>query len=381
MAVVSSGLTVGEVAKKSLVREPRLLNIVHGRTAPTYLERQRILEACDIAPGLLTRPLRFDLQGDDVLASGKPARDGKPMSASEALLSVLLARSDPTEYPITAESVPLVVDKLALTFNVSNEESFIDLAEDHGHEAASFSDIYQRRFRCGGLVFDHGLKSRSLKYSAQRSSRLEFNPAKSAASGPEFAVVQAMAAHGIFRDVRISRIDVAVDLPVTIREIQALGNGRFPARPVLGSDGVETIYYGTSRSAVEIAIYDRRRKLIEAGLAGPDHPHVTRIEARIRKAPTLDALRRLKNPFVRLHPIYLCGEGLPLPQRLLVQYAQTFGLPVLKAQLSKRDFSKLVADLQRLSPMPSLPLPEEVFAKKWQLTARRLLRALGVHRR
>ncbi|MDB4971315.1 MAG: hypothetical protein JWN44_7004 [Myxococcales bacterium] len=79
--------------------------------------------------------------------------------------------------------------------------------------------------------------------------------------------------------------------------------------------------------------------------------------------------------FVPLRLLLLTRDRLPLERRLLVDHAKRFGLTALKRTPS---FGQLLEDIELDENRGTVPHPREVFARRWQKVAGRLLRRLGL---
>jgi hypothetical protein len=162
-----------------------------------------------------------------------------------------------------------------------------------------------------------------------------------------------------------------------MRRVQPLPSARAKSNVFVGPAGVETIYIGVHRAERQIRIYDRRQALIDARRATAEHPYSTRFEAQLRNVGVSPRdLATLPDPFSNLQLVDLCARGLPLPRRLLANYASVFGFVCLRPQLAQEDIKSLASELQA-SPAV-LPHPSQVFAARWSRSAGRLLARLRV---
>jgi hypothetical protein len=178
--------------------------------------------------------------------------------------------------------------------------------------------------------------------------------------------------------VRISRLDIAVDVPVSPRRIQALGSPRQKVNAFFGPAGIETVYYGTRKSECQVRIYDRYQKLVDDGHAMISTHPLTRFEAQLRNLGlAVEGLATLRNPFSRLRLVDLRADALPLSRRVLACYARTFGLAALKPELDAAEFAALVADLEVVASSPGLPHPSDVFDERWRRTVHPLQRFIA----
>jgi hypothetical protein len=180
--------------------------------------------------------------------------------------------------------------------------------------------------------------------------------------------------------IRITRIDVAVDLPVSIKDVHGVGEqGRkLKITTYLGPQGLETIEVGSKESDLLIKQYDKRRERSDRGATQPGTSSpLTRIEARLHRLSLKpDELTALKNPFRSLRLFLLRPDGLPLDRRYLVAHARVFGLPDLKARISPELFKAVQSDLEASNRTPIIPHPRDVFDAKWSGVARTLISKL-----
>jgi hypothetical protein len=375
--------TSSEIAVAAGIRDSRVARILTGRTVPRGDEPARILRACGIDPVLLTSRYRIRHVEEhlvEVTTSPETSADRVrgdewgELVPSEALLVLLLRRDRPWS-GIMAAGCSLHVDKLSVTFNVTDEEVFLLLAAEIGSPFESKN--YEVSFSGHGITVQHRPTHRC------RSSRLEFNPRllfskESRAGAGTRSRVLPLLAQAVGSTIRVSRIDVAVDLPISIHDVQALGTNRHKLNWWIGKHGLETTYVGGRGSSWEARIYDKRQELIDTRRADEAHPPLLRIEVTVRSPKlALANLGHLANPFDRLRLFHLRSDGLPFARRVMVDYARVFGLPALKAELTEVEFKALAADVEASAAAPTVPHPREVFAARWSSVARRLLHALA----
>jgi hypothetical protein len=222
-----------------------------------------------------------------------------------------------------------------------------------------------------------------LRWKRWTGFRIDFNPSKILAAGYRILADLIHAS----RDVRITRVDVAVDLALPLHTVQAIGTSTRRAAGVSSGEGVETIYIGDYNGARSFAIYDKasehHRRLSAEGAPVPHRAlldDLTRFEARLKKLRLRPAqLASIVNPFQPLRLLWLGGEDLGFVDRVLVRLARVVGFPLLANQLPEKKRERL---LQRLlndaTAQPVVPHPREVFDGGWRTEATRVLGLLGL---
>lgn len=353
------------LALRSGILPSRVERILSGRQIPTPDEIERLLRACACAPSPLTEQgLRGILS-----AAGLPAG---------------LALLPPAAVPsLGLEDARLSVDKLSLTFDPPDVKAMQLLCEE-GAEADIPSKGYGAAYSLDGLRVDCEPKRKGL-----RSARIELNPAR--LLGPKgspkaLALLRQLAPLISPEEAAVTRIDVAVDMPVLLHNVQGFGERARKLRVWFGPEGIESMYSGAKGSACQLCIYDKDReqrerrpgtdRLARNPKAQAPRPW-TRFEARLKPdALTPAALPSLPNPFKRLRLFTLRADGLPFAGRLLVEAARFYGLPALKGLLPGDEYKGLLADLEASDAAAVLPHPREVFAARWPSLVRSLLKVL-----
>lgn len=202
--------------------------------------------------------------------------------------------------------------------------------------------------------------------------RVEFSPATCRAEGLTFVrrvLVDASSAH-------VTRIDVAVDLPVPLPHLQILGSEIAKVTAVRGAR-LETIYVGARRSRRSVVAYDKKAQLWSRDkIVVPGD--LTRIEAR-RKGDRMELndIPRLENPFESLRMLWLDSADLPLVMRLLVTYAQHFGLPCVVKELPPKRRAALLRKLEARTRRVPVEHPRLAYERTWRDEATRVLALLG----
>ena len=320
--------------------------------------------ACECDPRLATAPATFTLAGDVVKLGHRP---GSLLPAATVIGLLLHHRGG--QPLVDLETCRLFIDKLAITFDTAYARKLLTIVANHGRTSTTKRPIYAHESRCGDVFVQH----RPLPGSfASRTSRLEFNPAT--ASPSDTKLVKRLVA--IAKNIRISRVDVAIDVPVSIRRFQVLSSTRQKVVTYSGPAGIETLYLGKRGADRQIRLYDRQKRLHERGHLPPCDGPLTRIEAELHHVRvSLSELASLKDPFSHLQLFDLSSGDLPLPQALLLNYARVFGLATLRDHLERNEFVALVNARPRSS---LLPHPSAVFDQQWSGAVATLLRELNV---
>lgn len=316
---------------------------------------QQLLEALHVRPEALIKHLgRMDDWGSRDL---------------EETLAALLLSFDPEPSPIGTAPARVSCDRLTMTLSLNSRgltlvETFFDKAKrkpTHGH--------YKRAGRHRQVFIGDGLRWRGWT-----GTRIEFNPSRCSPAG--IALVASLVAEST-TGIRFTRVDVAVDLPVSIRAVQALGT-RSKKAAAVWSDSIETIYVGHKNGARSFAIYDKRNELLRHGHRSPLGDE-TRFEARLRKIKLKPVeLLDVENPFLALQLLWLGGDDLTFLDRILVRLARVAGLPLLLNELPAKRFARLRQKLADEARKRGVPHPRDAFDEAWRPEAERVLDVLGL---
>ena len=363
---VLTAQTVDDLALRSHLGRSRVARILRGATLPTPDEVDRLSEAL----GLAWRPPLTSLLG-------------LPGGHERLLFEILRGITEVRPKVVTSSVGRLSIDRIALTFDLSSPKRIIQQIRRVG--ATRTGSRYYRyswklpygigsgRFAVPGLLLQHG----PAHDERVRSSRVEFNPGrlwKADPRSPARTFFGQLAGRLLQTDSRISRLDVAVDLPVSIAEVQALPDAWRKTTTFSGIRGVETINLGTRESRRQIVIYDKHRERQDRG-HGPrgEVPigALTRFEAQCRRLnlPLL-ALGDVVNPFHDLSLLVLSPLGGSISAGALHWMAARFGVPALWAQMSQGERSRY----RSLKTEPDSPIhPSEAFRQHWARESRALL--------
>jgi hypothetical protein len=354
-AAVLDRATPTTIAIRTGIRRSRVGRLLTGRTHPRGDEPARILASCGTDPSLVTTPR---LTG----AGALPAR---------TVFGLLLNRDQHAHRDLDTNSCRLSVDYLSISFNAPTEE-LLSIARAAGRVHSTKRPAYRHEYRCGAILVQHGKQGqhgRSAFKHRRRDSRLAFNP--SHASAEDWIVVRRVLA--VAADVRITRVDVAVDVRVSIARLQVLAEPGRKLNIFIGPGGVESFYVGARKSERQVRVYDKRRELIDKGRANESYPQTTRIEAQLRNLGPLSDLRELRDPFARLALVDLSAGGLPFLHALGASYAATFGAPSLRGLVPRSEYDAIVRQVSTSEAAH----PSRVFAAHWPRVVRRLLRQLA----
>ena len=362
-ARILSSLTFKEVSSKTGIPISRISQLFSGQIAPSPNEFTVLMAALGVEATALTSLSAMALSG----------------SVNDLMRNLVLHHQPALEVLPERDACNLVIDRLSFTFNLADDSWLpawkarygfeVHHPKRRGDEYFRYRESYKEK---GGALFQH----RSYE---GRTSRFECTPTKQ----PSWIAIRKMLSRAT--EVKVSRIDIAVDIPCPIAQVHLLANTQRKVNMFLGPKGIETYNLGTRTSPSQITVYDRQLEQRER--CRPDMGPMTRFEAKLRNRDSLHALLNIENPFSPITVLRLEPVGLPLEQRLLINYACTFGLPALKAALAegptpqsqkKRTQYAIVAkQVRTLSLSPPVTLPQDVFAAKWKRVLRCLIKKLN----
>ena len=376
-SILKSAAALQEVSAATIagatgIRLSRLSRFFSGRTLPTPLEVNSVLRACALDPGLLTNLARYA----KVRTSSEKLL--RPVLGDEQLFGALLLAGTEICSPVVLGD-RLLVDRLTLTFNAVDDDVLLGVLERYA-KGVRAGFYYDRVYEVRGVRIEHS--TNSVK-STRRSSRVDFLSARSLSgdalrhASPLLSRLFRLVAPG---SLRLSRVDVAVDLPVSLRNVQALGSSRQKVSTYLGKGGVETIMFGNRKLDRHTVIYDKRQQTIDGG-GSDDGRARTRIEARIKNPGVpLVQLAALSNPFEKLSVLLLRTTG-SLVDDLLLSYASFVGFPALRdavvnGVLDREHFDELHDHATRAAANEGLSHPAAVFDRLWKRRAGSLVKRL-----
>jgi len=354
-AAALADISATELASKtglSLSRVSQIRSGVRGDTA----EVERLLATLHVQPEALIKHLgRMDTWG---------SRD------AEETLAALLLSFDPDPPLIGTAPARVTCDRLSATFSPTSRGTAL-IEEFFAKARTSVHSKYTRTGRYAGIWIGDGLKWRGW-----RDTRVEFNPALLSPAGTSLVARIFSKA----RDIRFTRVDIAVDLPVSLRAVQAIGTLSRRACGVW-SDSIEAIYVGEKNAARSFAIYDKQCNLFRRGDRSPLPDDLTRFEARRKKLKLAPAeLHGLENPFRVLQLLWLGGEHLSFIDRLLVRFARLVGFPLVMNELSRKRADKLRDQLAAEAKRRRVPHPRDAYDELWKAEAERVLDRLGLNK-
>ena len=231
---------------------------------------------------------------------------------------------------------------------------------------------YVQTFYYRGVTFGIGIR---WKPWFGTGLRLEFNPSKLSRRGAR--LVRSFVAATPEAELRVSRVDVAVDQEVPIGWMQPLGTSERKHTIIGTGRRIETIYLGSRNARLSFAIYD---KAAERGETDVDSMKpLTRIEARHKKRSLRPSeMIDLVDPFRNLRLLWLDGDALDFPDRVLLLLARLMGLAFLKRELSEAHFTRLATHCATQARTRRIASPSIAYAAQWPHEARRVLRRIGV---
>lgn len=121
----------------------------------------------------------------------------------------------------------------------------------------SFSS-YRESFGCTGENDDKNY----LFFPNDFAFRVEFNPNKCNLSSVSDLLIRfsdSVSVHGI----RIARLDIAIDFPASVNPCLVLCSGMRKSFTASGSNGVESVYFGTRQSKNFIRLYNKRQEIFD----------------------------------------------------------------------------------------------------------------------
>lgn len=314
-------------------------------------------------------------------AAGTSAR----LSKTATVLAWLedLGNCDPC-LPWVGERVPpsieitestLLIDRLALSFDVVDRSTFQALLGAVGRRTAGTTS-YEHSYRVRKSLVEFGSYAEDIHWA-----RLETNPARLCSPDglAELEVIRRVLDLANHELLNVTRLDVSVDLPLSIRDAQALDTSLRSRHLCFDEESFTGVYSGSKHSRREVVCYDKVRERIRKRRRPPPGP-LTRIEVRLRDLGVRPGdLPGLANPFDGVRLFLLQDAGLAAGDRALLRCARRCGLPLLRLALTRCHAERLLAGLEVGVGLPASPHhPREVFLSRWRDLASQVLRDLGL---
>jgi hypothetical protein len=358
--------TVGELASAVGLTRRRVFGIFEGEYEPAKREVDVLAAELGLSATDLTA-----IQGPGGMA---------------AFLTLLPSPQTPTRL-VPPDEPPLFIDKIQFTADVTDRTTVLRsilprLARPTRRQPRrrSGGSVYRESVHAGRSVFvAHTPRSMNTR---SRFLLMKFHPG----SPDAVAVFRSLRPYLVLGTSLVTHLDIAIDLPIELRDLQPMPDRKRKYQAVIGPGGVETLYFGR-RGDGQSKAYDKRLQLndkrkqgrwLDWNYAAPPRTALTRIEATVGGFP-LPAFPRISNPFsTSWSPLPLFAEGLPFFQSFVVSYARAYGWPHLRARIGKDKFQKLIAVLKSNPLASMLPSPASVFDMKWRDVAGDLARRLGV---
>jgi hypothetical protein len=288
---------------------------------------------------------------------------------------------------IGPDEPPLFIDKVQFTADVTDPGAVVSqvlprLARPARRRPRRRSgvSVYQHSVNAGRSVFvAHTPRSRS---AGSRFLLMRFHPG----SPDGIRAFRKLAPFLLLTKSSVTNLDVAVDLPIELHDLQPMPDGKRKYQVVIGPRGLETMYFGR-RGDGQSKAYDKRLQLQDAQRQGrwrdwnytnPPTSPLTRIEATVGGFALPD-FPLITNPFAAAwSPLPLFTENLPFFQSMSVSYARAFGWPHLRARIGNDKFQKLRTVLGSHRGASMVPSPGAVFDLKWRAVAGHLANRLGL---
>lgn len=349
-----SGSYVDELAGRCGITEKRLSQLRSG----AHVDRtdvHRVL--AELGLDLDTLIWRIEGAGDD---------HGSQQTELLALLVHLEANEPDQEADARAGNI--CCDRLVLILPESVRHRCSAALENARSNGAIYFDAnYESAFRHVGVHVGEGLR-----WKDGRGLRLDFNPSKLRKRGRRF--VRELLGASPTAEIRISQVDLAVDLATPIGWFQVQGTQARKHSIIGTSRRLETIYIGDRTSKLCVSIYDKR-----AEQQDEEGSPLTRVEARLKKISIgLREFVSLADPFRSLRVLWLSGTGLGFIDRLLTACGRIYGWAFLKRELEASHFARLQLAYQKSANAVGCVHPSSIFRSSWESEARRTLTSLGI---
>lgn len=230
-------LTCDDIVMATGISRRRVFGFLDGTLEPSPGEVRRVLAAVGI---------------------DEPALTALSVSTSSIMPAVLAcAPEDIPATPRPVDEVVFVIDRLKVTFNVLDPVAF-HLALMRGLGAREVP----KPFRCPNLYRRAFILGRSIYLQVeplnprQRFAALKLHPAS-----PDVPRVMALVRDQlVLASARVTGMDVAVDLPIDLHDVQVVPAGKTRHQVVFGASGAETIYSGV-RDGNQMKVYNKVKQL------------------------------------------------------------------------------------------------------------------------
>lgn len=164
--------------------------------------------------------------------------------------------------------------------------------------------------------------------------RVEWNPNKSESFYKLVPFFSQFTNNNHLSDIRVARLDLAVDYPVDINPCLVLCDRVRKSFTATGSDGLETVYFGTRSSENYFRLYNKAKEILEKDGVDLGHP-LWRLELECKKGFYLSETPDFSSSFSRFHffePVKKTGDWV---LDLIYQQASIHGLQAVLRMMPK----------------------------------------------
>ena len=208
--------------------------------------------------------------------------------------------------------------------------------------------------------------------------RLEWNPNKSSL-GEVAELLGAFREYQTAATVRIARLDIAIDFPATIVPSLVLCHGMRKSFSASGSNGIESLYFGTRQSKNYVRLYNKRQEIIDTEYRDIGHD-LWRLELESKEAFFLNSPvdhRKVFERFCFYDGGVSSGDWL---MDLIRQQAMAVGLQNVLRTMPKNTQTRY-RKLFKALPLQDIEEPSFIYARDFSHAYARLrveiLQALG----
>lgn len=374
--------TIGELVHITGIPQNRIRAINGGRVLPSASEAKTLLGAAGfiapVTPAIGTAGAYTGTVWEECVKALQGTPQAMNTHTVQALGRLIATWCLDDRTPVTSAPKPkLVIDYLTLTANC-DKAKLGRLLDANGkvfapqNSADHEVDCGYRTLKTIGLikVYSDPRKSRN------RFLRLEVNPAKMVKA--DFRMMKRLLKLSELGASRVTRVDVAVDLPCSMSSVQMIPSSRVDENMAAfwSGYGIETFYFGKDplgpTATNKIRIYDAKDKGY-----GPSTPW-TRFEQENRNPGwQIGKLAKLPNLFSKFDILPLTtAPDSSLIVRLLTGHAHLHGIAAVRRAVPSKMFDKL--NRQWASQPCEVPHPKAVFEKSYAKLARKFLKKIGV---